>query len=216
MKQIIFTAILVLAFCIVVFAQANENPCQKININAPETVQSEETFKVFASFEKESQPVTSKFNWTIIKGSEVIKANNVGMVEVDSKNIKDVDSIIILAESSDGKCKNTTTAKIFVAPACGLPYTIDEYAELPWNDEKARLENLVFQMQRLKDMELFAFFEFNKKTLQVERKNYLAKVLNYLSATGGLEKSKITFLISESEGKRTYFQPFPKNTSPTT
>ncbi|MGI8849540.1 MAG: hypothetical protein ACR2HT_05170, partial [Pyrinomonadaceae bacterium] len=105
MKQIIFTAILILAFCFAFFAQTSENLCPKINIKAFETVQPDESFKVFASFEKENQPSTSKFNWVIIEESEVFnkvsKINDKGIIDVDSKNLKDGGMIIVLAEALD-------------------------------------------------------------------------------------------------------------------
>lgn len=119
MKQMISIAILSLAFCFAAFAQAKENFCQKIIINAPESIEMEETLKVSASFEKETQPLTSRFNWTIILGNDVSKINDRGIVEIDFKQSKDSDSIIVLAESPNGECKNTAMAKVFVVPRCG-------------------------------------------------------------------------------------------------
>jgi len=211
MKQIIFTAILIFVFCFVCFSQTSENPCLKIKIKAPETVQPDEVFKVFASFEKESQPSTSKFNWTIVMENDVSKIYDQGIIEIDSKKLKDGETIIILAEALSGKCQNTAAAKIFVAPACILPSKIDEYAELPWSDEKARLENVAFQMKDLKDMKLSVFINLDNKTSQSERRNYLIKVFKYLTAFSELEKNRVTFLISELDAKSVWFQTFPKN-----
>ncbi len=119
--------------------------------------------------------------------------------------------IIVLAEALDKKCQDMAIAKVFVIPNVGSPLIIDEYSELNWNDEKARLDNVAIQMQNFKDMKLFAFFNFDNKISQAKRKNYLIKVLNHLSALRGLKKNRITFLISESDAKRVWFQPFPKD-----
>lgn len=216
MKQIIFTAILILAFCLVAFAQASENPCPKINIKAPKTVQPDESFKVFASFEKENQPSTSKFNWVIIEESEVFnkvsKINDKGIIDVDSKNLKDGGMIIVLAEALDKKCQDVAIVKVFVIPNVGSPLIIDEYSELNWNDERVRIDNIVIEMQNRKDAMVWAFFDFNKRISQVERKSHLIKVLNHLS-TRGLEKNRIVFLISEADEERIKYQLVPKKFS---
>ncbi len=212
MKQIAFTVILIFSFCFAAFAQADENPCQKINIIAPESVQQDETFKVFAAFEEENQPSTSKFKWIIIKDNEVIKKSGVGVIEIDSKGFKDIGAIVILAEPINDKCQNTALAKVFVVVNIGSPYIIDEYSELSLSDEKARLKNIAVVMQDYKDAEVFAFFDFDKRTSQAERKNRLSKVSSYLSASR-LEKNRITFLISEADGERIRYQLVPKKFS---
>jgi hypothetical protein len=212
MKQIIFTAILIIAFCFAAFSQTSENLCPKINIKAPETVQPDESFKVFASFEKENQPSTSKFNWIVVKDNEVIKKNDAGIIEIDSKGFKDFGTILILAEPTDQRCQNTAAAKVFVVVNIGSPYIIDEYSKLGWSDERARLDNVVIVMQEFKDTEVFAFFDFDKRISQAERKNRLTKIANHLSI-GGLEKNRITFLISEADTERIWYQLVPKKFS---
>lgn len=203
--------ILIWIFCLADFAQADINSCQKIIINAPENVQPEGVFKVSASFEKETQPSISKFNWTIILGGNVSKISDRGIIEINSKELKDSDSIIILAESLDGKCQDASMAKVFVVPACILPLTIDQYSKPNWNDERARLDNVAYQMEQFKDMALFVFFEFTSKMPAREKRSRLNKLLTYLTETRGLKKDKIVFLISESDLETVKFQPLPKD-----
>lgn len=219
MKKAIFIIILILIPCLTAIAQTNENTCQKIKIRAPEMVQPDEIFSVSASFENEKQPSTSKFNWTIIKKTEITKENNKGIVEIVSPNLrettlKDNEPIIVLAENLDGNCQNAEAVKIFVSPTCILPYTIDMYTRLIWSEEKARLNNVIQQMQGLKDSELAVFVKFEKKSSHIERKNYLMKVFNYLSKVRQLDKSGITFLISESENRFIKFQSLSKDFTP--
>jgi len=212
MKRIIFTAILIFAFCFTDLAQTGENLCPKINIKAPENVYPDESFKVFAYFEKESQPSTSKFNWVIVKDNEVVKKNDAGIIEIDSIGFEDFGTIIILAEPTDERCQNTAVAKVFVAINIGSPYIIDEYSKPSWNDEKLRLDNVAAVMQDSKDAEVFAFFYFDKRISHAERKNRLTKITNRLSIRG-IEKSRITFLISEADTERIWYQLVPKKFS---
>lgn len=212
MKQIFSITILVFAFCFAAFAQASE--CPKINISAPETVEADEDFRVSAGFENEKQPSTSQFNWTIVKGAEVYKISERKIIKIERTNwIKGGGTIILLAESLDKKCPDPAMQRVTVLPRVGDPVKLDEYGDLNWNDERARLENLVYQLKTSMDAALFMFISFDKKTSQAQRKNYLMKVLNELTVVRKLERSSITFLISESGSKRIYFQFVPKESS---
>lgn len=212
MKRLIFLTILIFVLCSTLFSQTSENLCPKINIKAPETVYPDESFKVFASFEKGSQPLTSKFNWIVVKDNEIVKKNDLGIIGIDSTGLKEFGMIVILAESTDERCQNMAVAKVYVAGNVGSPYIIDEYSSPIWNEEKGRLDNVVSVLQDSKDAEVFAFFEFDRRTSQTERKKRLTKITNHLSARG-LEKSRITFLISESDAERIWYQLIPKKFS---
>ena len=213
MKQTIFTTILTLAFSLSVFAQTEENTCPKIMIKAPEYIEAGNAVKVFASFEREKQPSSSKFNWLIIKDDNLTKITESGIIEVSSKDIKNGGIIILVADSLDKTCQSTSTARIFVISKVGSPLIIDEYEEMKWNDEKVRIDSILIMMQKFNEAELFIFLNFGKKKLQNERKIYLAKLLNYLSEVRGLERNRITFLISESVRKTTKYQLVPKDFS---
>lgn len=205
-KQIIFSLILIYVFCFVAFSQTDKSSCPKIKIKIPDNVRPEETFKVFASFESEKQPSTSKFNWTIIKGDEASKEYNAGIIEIMPGNL-DGEEIIVLAESINENCQNFAMAKTILVFPGDRPSPIEDYSSVRWIEEKARLDNVAFFMQGNKDRELLAFLYFDKQSSQIERKDYLQKILNYLSETGNLDKQRITFFISESDKKRIYFQP---------
>lgn len=213
MKKVPFTFILIFALCFVVSAQEIINSCQKIVITSPTNVSLGESFNAAAYFEKGHSP-SAKFDWMIIKGNKITKKNKTETIEISSEDLEDSNQIILLVSSTESTCENTAMAKVSIVPACGLPYTIDQYRKLPWEDEKARLKNVLSMMENFEDLELFAFFEFDKKTPPNLRKNHLAKVLNYLSVSGNFDKNRITFSISESDSERIYFQPLPDNFSP--
>lgn len=210
MKQIICTTFLFLIFCFLVFAQTDENSCPQIKIKAPEAVyENDEIFKVSASFENQDDQLDSKFNWIIVKDDEAIIKNDERIIEVSTKNARRTFLISILAQPIDGRCQNPAMVKVIVIPRIGSPLILDIYEELEWKDERQRLGAIAIEMKERKDSELLVYLDFDKSSSPTKRKNYLTKVLNQLSAVRGLEKNRITFLISESERKRTKFQPVP-------
>lgn len=211
MKRIISIIIFTLSSGLAVLSQTSENPCPKIKINAPETVQAGNKFTVSASFESEKQPSESKFNWVVINEDKVSRINGQGIINVESKNLRDLITIIILAENLESKCQSPAIAKVFSIPNVGSPYIIDEFQKLSWNNEKARLDSAVSQMQEMTDMKLLAYLYFDKKDSQTQRKNYLVNFLTFVSGNKKLEKNRIIFLISESDEKTVRFQPVPIN-----
>ena len=69
MKQIIFTAILILAFCFAAFAQTNENLCPNLTITSLDYPNNLQIFTVEAG--KEIEKYSVKYKWTV-KGGKTI------------------------------------------------------------------------------------------------------------------------------------------------
>lgn len=210
MKQTIFTAVLVFVICSASFAQTDNNSCPKIKINAPEAVwENDESFKVSASFENEKSPSESKFNWIIINDSELIRKFDEKIVEINTGNTGISNRITIIAGNPDEKCQNLTMTKIIVIPNVGSPLYFDEYSKLDWNDERLHLDNIVIEMEKYKDAELFVWVKFDKKTYNSNLGTKLLKILNHLSMRG-LKKSRVTFMISEADENQFKYQPVPR------
>ncbi len=188
-QRTIFTTILLLAFCMAVFAQVNKEFCPNIKIEASEIVNKDvEEFHIAAKNDEKN-------------------------VKINTGNVGNSYRINVLAKSSDKKYKKLKMAKVIVFPNIDSLYIIDEYSNLDWKDEKPRLLNVVITMKQFKEAELFAYFEFDKKTSNAKKKSRLIKVFNFLSATGRIEKNRITFLISEAERERTYYELIPQKVS---
>jgi hypothetical protein len=211
MKQSVFITFLVLASCFTAFGQSDENICPKIKIKVPEYIYKGDGTVVSANFENEKQPSTSKFNWTIIKEDKLTRIAERGIIEISSEDMKNDGMIILLADSLNKACQNTRVARIPVIERVGSPRIFDAYSKLDWNEEQARLNNVLYSMKDNKTDELLVFLNFEKTASQIERKTYLTKILNYLSGTDRLEKNRITFLISEAESRWVKFQSVPQN-----
>ncbi len=171
MKRAIIITILILAFCFTAFAQSDENVCPKIKIKAAEFIWEGDPTGASASFEKEKQPSTSKFNWTVIKENKLTRIVERGIIEIDSQDMKEGERLVLLADSLDKTCQNTAVAIIPVIKRVGSPLIFDEYSELGWNEEQARLTNILFSMQDNKKDELFVFLNLKKLLLRAKAKN---------------------------------------------
>lgn len=210
MKQFLYTTALLLAFCFISFAQEDNAICPEIKINAPESIfELRGKFRASASFENDKNPSESKFNWIVIKNNDLLRKYNEGSIEIETDVKREEYKITILAENLNSNCQNPATASVIVVPNIGSPYIIDTYSELSWNDERARLDNIVSTMQRYEDSELFAWISFDKKTFNSKAKPKLLKILNHLSMRG-LKNNRVTFMISEADLNTFRFQPVPQ------
>ena len=217
MKRLILASILGLAFFFVSSAQENLSPCPLIKISSPEGVHFDEKFKAFASFRKEVQPSTSKFDWIIIKEKEfedkreTLRLFSSGIIEIGSWAENRGGTIILIAQNIDSRCKQVAIAKLYVLPNDGTPLILDEYGKLGWRDEKGRLDALVLEMEKYNDSELFTFMSFPKEMTGRVRRSRMTAILNQLTTSRKFNVKLITFLIEDdSDALRIRFQPVPQ------
>ncbi len=217
MKRLISTSILVLAFFSFSIAQESSNPCPIVEITAPTSVQFDEKFKAFASFQKEKQPSISKFDWIVIKEKEFEDKRETArlfsseIIEVESWVENTGGTIILIAENIDSRCKQVAIAKVYVSPNVGSPLILDEYGKLGWREEKGRLDALVLEMQKYKDAELFAFLSFPKEMTGRVRRSRMTAILNHVTVTRKFNVKSITFLLEDdANALRIWFQPVPQ------
>lgn len=210
MKQIIFTTVLIFVIYSAAFAQTENDSCPKIKINAPEAVwEKDENFKVSASFENEKSPSESKFNWIFINDTELIRKFDEKIVEIKTDNTRITNRITIVAGNPDERCRELAMTKVIVIPNIGSPLYFDEYSKLDWNDERARLDSIVIEMEKYKDSELFVWVKFDKNTYNSNPGMKLLKILNHLSMRG-FKKNRVTFMISEASENQFKYQPVPQ------
>jgi hypothetical protein len=86
---------------------------------------------------------------------------------------------------------------IFCFPAFAIrPF--DSYSAIPWIDERVRLENLAFELQRNKNEWVSLRIYIDKKTSKIKAGKRLQKMFTYLTGEKlGVEKSRISFVIFE-------------------
>lgn len=211
MKQNMLIAILILCFCLSSFVQ----DCQNFKISAPESVSESEMVTLSANLDDSSE-VTFPIKWTVIIGEKLIREISSSPISFEVSEPKDDYKIIVLAESSVPNCKDVLLQKIsiLIVPHCGLPFTIDDYSNINWADEKIRLENVSLQFKEIsnsdksKQTKLYVYLNSKKDSSSKSIKNRLQKILKHLTSLN-IEQNQIIFVISEANHNNTYFQPLP-------
>ncbi|MCA1622518.1 MAG: hypothetical protein LC768_07950 [Acidobacteria bacterium] len=80
MKQIIFTVILILAFCFAAFAQANKNSCPKIILTLPHKPLFPKEFAYFIVKINEAEKFNVEYLWTVSTG-KIIQGQGTSKIE---------------------------------------------------------------------------------------------------------------------------------------
>jgi hypothetical protein len=209
MRHIVLLTFFILMFCIVALSQN----CPNFKLKSPEVVTEGDFITLSAVFEKAAETETP-LHWTVIKGKALTREVGDAVIVVDSTGVEDDENITVIAEIASEKCKQSSVAvtKVKKRLDCGLTAKIDEYGKIEWDEEKARLDNVSVEINARKDSELFAYFEFSKNTTKKYIKSRLLNVANHFSSLG-IEKNRITLVVSTTEREMTYFEIKPLNYS---
>lgn len=218
MKRILFIVFLIFIFCFAAFAETNKDSCKEIQINAPESVRPGETFNVSANYKEAGKSNDDIFNWIIIENDEktkekVFKINNEKSIEIKpGESLNEGGIISVIVEFLIDDCQKISMAKVLVIPIhTDTHYLITTYLKTNWNLERVHLDHAVETMKSFKNAELFVWIEFEENTDSTKKIEHLKKILEHLNVTRGFMRSRITFLISESDLETTKLKAVPQD-----
>lgn len=210
MKQIISAAILIVVFCLPIFAQANENLCPKISIVTPkESISRGESVDFLVNVGANIEKLNVSYEWTISAG-RIVKGQGTSKIEfvvddTDTANVYVAVEIIGLPKG----CADSSTETVPVTPHVDIE-PLDSYGNLSRNDETARLQNFFYNLSQEKSWEGVIILQFDKKTSaskRIKRMNRIIKSIEFLKC----DVSRITFVILEEDYERTTFFALTEN-----
>jgi hypothetical protein len=148
MKQITFTAILILAFCLAAFAQVSENSCPAIKLIGPAGItQPSEPVLYVAEIGKEAEKYNTEYIWTVRNG-KIIEGQGTNSLKFlpDEGGSEMISTVTLEIKGLPKQCTNTFSENfyIFISPSS---IQVDEYGKVPNGDEKARMDSFFVQLQ---------------------------------------------------------------------
>ncbi|HVG32198.1 MAG TPA: hypothetical protein VM911_03930 [Pyrinomonadaceae bacterium] len=130
------------------------------------------------------------FNWTVSEGT-IIKGQGTNSITVDTKGLADR-QITATVEVSGirGTCPKTAsfTRKIIVS---GHPRKFDEYGDIDFEDEKARLDNFAFQLHEESTAVGYILVYAGRRARVNEAEKRLDRAKNHLVNERGIQASRI-------------------------
>jgi len=215
MKSFFASTILVLTFCIGTFAQTNEvSPCPTISVmGQPGIPTPDETITFTAEVSEEAKKFKTEYKWTVTNG-EIIEGQGTTVIKVlwkdmFGKNLTAEFEVIGLPKNCVNVASETAATTI-----CYSTSQVDEFSIPASQIDKARLDNLLIELQNNPLAVAYIFETFERKTFQnaVERK--IQKITDYLIKERRIEKDRFVISTAESDKNLTQYFIVPPGASP--
>ncbi|MGZ5435094.1 MAG: hypothetical protein ACXWID_02205 [Pyrinomonadaceae bacterium] len=120
--------------------------CPTLGVTCPGDVDEGQPATFTANFGQGTPTVSETYNWTVSSGT-ITSGQGTSSITVDTKGVGG-GSITATVEIGgvDPSCNRTASCTVAVKPIL-IPRKFDEYGNIRFNDEKARLDNYAIQLQ---------------------------------------------------------------------
>lgn len=122
-------------------------PCPTIRVSCPDSVPVGSPITFTASVEQGDASVTPTFNWSVSAGT-ITSGQGTSSITVDTTGIggQTVTATVDVG-GYDRSCSGSNSCTTSVVPEAAQPRKVDEYGNIRFNDEKARLDNFAIALQ---------------------------------------------------------------------
>ena len=189
-RQFMTVAVFVLVTFDVSTAQSSDR-CQILSVESAAEADSG-TYVVFsAKLNPEVPTAKAEFKWQITVGT-IISGQGTSSITVDTSGLggQSIDATVSVSGIST-LCSTSANQSVAVLspPPCGMAF--DEYGDIRFEDEKARLDNFAFQLFNQKSATGYIFAYAGKQTYEGEAAERLLRAKNYLVKVRDMDPARI-------------------------
>jgi len=121
--------------------------CPTVNVTCPSDVSEGGSVTFTANFTQGTPQVTPTYNWTVSAGT-ITSGQGTSAITVDTKGLGgQTVTATVEVGGVDPSCPRTASCSTPVRPNAPPARKFDEYGNIRFNDEKARLDNFAIQLQ---------------------------------------------------------------------
>lgn len=121
--------------------------CPTVAVSCPSDVSEGGSITFTANFTQGTPQVTPTYNWTVSAGT-ITSGQGTSSITVDTKGLGgNTVTATVEVGGVDPSCGRTASCSTPVRPNPKPPVKFDEYGNIRFNDEKARLDNYAIQLQ---------------------------------------------------------------------
>jgi hypothetical protein len=163
-------------------------PCPTVSVSCPSEVEAGQPITFTASVTGEGAP-TPTFNWSVSAGT-ISSGQGTSTITVDTAGTagQSVTATVTIG-GVDPSCNATASCTTGVKPEQRGPMKFDEYGNIRFNDEKARLDNYAIQLQN-DPTSGATILVYGSCEGEAQQRGDRAK--DYLVNTRGIEAGRIT------------------------
>ena len=164
-------------------------PCPTVSVSCPSDVEAGQPITFTASVAGETGGATPTFNWSVSAGT-ISSGQGTSTITVDTTGVggQSVTASVTVG-GLDPSCNATASCTTGVKPPPRQPTKFDEYGNIRFNDEKARLDNYAIQLQNDPGSS-GVIIVYGSCAGEAQQRGDRAK--DYLVNTRGIEAGRIT------------------------
>ena len=164
-------------------------PCPTVTVSCPDTSTAGTPVTFTANVSSGDPNVTPTFNWTVSAGT-ISSGQGTSSITVDSTGVTGTITATVEVGGYDRSCSSSSSCTTSFPQAPG-PRKVDEYGNIKFNDEKARLDNYAIELQNDPQAQgyLVCYGGRTGRTGEAQRRCDRAK--NYLVNTRGITADRL-------------------------
>jgi K319-like protein len=164
-------------------------PCPTVSVSCPDSVDVGQAVTYTASVNGGPPNLTPTFNWSVSAGT-ITSGQGTSSIQVDTSGLggQSVTATVTLG-GADPSCNTTNSCTTSVRPPKPIATKFDEYGNIKFNDEKARLDNYAIQLQNAPGS-TGTIIVYGSCAGEAQARGDRAK--DYLVNTRGIEAGRIT------------------------
>lgn len=166
--------------------------CPNVSIYCPDTAAAGQPVTFTANVSGGTPGVAPTYRWTVSEGT-ISSGQGTTSITVDTAGLAGravTAKVEVLGYNLD--CTATCTAQMPVPPR---PRSFDEIGDVPFDDEKARLDVFAIQLQNEPDARGYVVVYPGSKSRPGAAQRRADRARDYLTVTRGLEPSRVTTMV---------------------
>jgi hypothetical protein len=163
-------------------------PCPTVSVSCPSEVEAGQPITFTASVSGDTGGATPTYNWSVSAGT-ISSGQGTSTITVDTAGVATSVTATVSVGGLDPSCSATNSCTTGVKPAPQPPRKFDEYGNIRFNDEKARLDNYAIQLQN-EPGSTATIIVYGTCEGEAQQRGDRAK--DYLVNTRGIEAGRIT------------------------
>jgi len=163
--------------------------CPTVDVTCPDTATAGQPVTFTANVEGGTTGVTPTFNWTVSAGT-ISSGQGTSSITVDTTGVTGTITATVEVGGFERNCNVTDTCTTSF-PAQPVARKIDEYGNIRFNDEKARLDNFAIELQNDPTAQGYLVCYGGRTGRAGEAQRRCDRAKGYLTSTRGIDASRI-------------------------
>ena len=164
-------------------------PCPTVSVSCPSDIEANQPITFTASVTGGAEGATFTYNWSVSAGT-ISSGQGTSTITVDTNGVSQSVTATVSIGGADPSCTGTTAScTTSLRPAPQPARKFDEYGNIRFNDEKARLDNYAIQLQN-EPGSTGTIIVYGSCAGEAQQRGDRAK--DYLVNTRGIEAGRIT------------------------